>query len=62
MTTGVIIVIIVIIIVTRFAGMTRTVKLLMSDKSAQIGEADVAGTTVARTAFAGIQTEPYTCY
>jgi len=55
MTAG-IIVIVVIIIVTRLAGMTRAVKSLMSEKGVIKVEADVAGVTVARTAFAGIQT------
>lgn len=56
MTAGIVVIVIIIVIITRLAGVTRAVKLLMSDKGAQVVEADVAGATVARTAFAGIQT------
>lgn len=56
MTAGIVVIIVIIIIITRLAGVTRAVKLFMSEKGGQVVEANVARATVARTAFAGIQT------
>jgi len=52
----IIVIIIVIIVIARLTGVTRAVEFLVSNKGAQVIEADVTGAAVARATLAAIQT------